>query len=205
VFIIVNNPLRLILLTVLSLALLESRYAQAGPLAVDFTATPASIDLLEGESGKSIITLSHSMAVNFDVGFGGVTNPLAIFGMGDREDFVTKERITGGTCKQGGILIALGPGGSCTFEVSFDTGDLRNPDPDKDFGLWTVTMPVSFFQVGNPGNTDGLNPNFQVRVFDPGAPGAPAPRAPIPEPSTALLLDVGLAVFALTNRSKKPQ
>lgn len=109
---------------------------------------------------------------------------------GDPGDFVTSSVFAGGTCVPLlGVAGGLAAGAGCTVNLTFSSPPLDVGEP-IDFGVSQITLDRIF----NNGPVASLV--FEIQVNDP---------APVPEPESARLVGLGVAVLlAASFAVKKP-
>jgi hypothetical protein len=131
------------------------------------------------DEGKQLTINGFTITNNnaFQVTLAGLTEIVFIpnFAGVDAGDFVTTVSDVGGTCAVGLVLAA---GGACTVDLLFTTPPADVGEP-VDFGVSQIRFASTF----NQGPSSALL--FEIQVND----------APVPEPKSATLVSLGIAVL----------
>ncbi len=130
------------------------------------------------DEGKQLTINGFTITNNnaFPVALAGLTEIVFIPNFaGDPGDFVTTVADVGGTCALGLVLAA---GGGCTVNLMFTTPPADVGEP-IDFGVSQIRFASTFTQ----GPSSALL--FEIQVND----------APVPEPKSATLVSLGIAVL----------
>jgi hypothetical protein len=161
----------------------------AADFALEVTATPKSLDVIEGTSGVFTFTIRNTSteADNLNIILNSVLiGDIEKLGAGDRDDIANAKIINNNSTKG----TVLGAGETSTFQVSFDIQD-QFPDSDKDPGLWRIWVNVTAFAQSDPTVDVDDTGSGNVQVTDPSQTG------PVSNPEPASLTTVGIGVLCL--------
>lgn len=161
---------------------------------INITPNPQAISVLEGQPGVFDFMVTNGGTVDFtikDVRLVGnkAGNSIDYFS-GDRRDEVWNTALVLEANCEGKTL---GPGGTCTFQQTFQTRDNDKPHSDTNSGVWLISNIVEL-------TTGEFEDAFgKVEVRDPGAPSA------IPVPPALALMGGALATLNILRRKERPR